>query len=747
MRFFVGSVAFTALLVCACSSISKRQTLISFPFPPFKLEDSEGRDPVSIDHLLERKLRETPTDPVRNLVRYKQAQLWTPTDPGKACTLWLEVATHPRFPLNHLARLHAMETCPTDRGGFPSLDEVMTSTTEPWLKEKLIEASLRRARRVGDKAWEMRLSADSAEYARLQSEKVGSLNRAIELAQELKDDGALAKFQERLREIAPRFVDDPPPEQLLKVARDFRSAREFDKARAFYRRALQAKELTDTEKLQALDGIRMSYKIDRRMNEYLEATKEYAAFAREKFYLESKKKGLPRASAMALLERYFNTQVILARAVWTENSPREAEKILRRVEREVGNSIDVSESIWVRARIHEEAGRFKEAVRLLAKINTAKLRDPGLKQKILWYKAWNLRKTGRLKQAIAVFDELIPIEDSPTLIARDRFWLAKTLKSLGQAERAHGEFEWLIEHDPMGYYGLVSYRELDRKLAPLSLPEVRLPARVPETPPSEIEFDQERNALDPESRMVAEWLISVGENEIGRRFLDHASADRRAGYNEDQSIDLLTLYARTGSYQALFSRLYDLPAPVRTRIVESRPELLFPQPWRQHVKATQERFGVEPELIYSIMRQESAFNPLARSHADAFGLMQLLPQAAQRAQESSGVVVSTHEDLYMPEKNIVLGGAFLRGLLDRWQGQFVLAVASYNASERAIHGWMKTRFRGEPLEFIEDVPYDETRGYIKLVMRNYIFYSRLNSNGEPIAFPQRCLDSLHDIKL
>ena len=63
-----------------------------------------------------------------------------------------------------------------------------------------------------------------------------------------------------------------------------------------------------------------------------------------------------------------------------------------------------------------------------------------------------------------------------------------------------------------------------------------------------------------------------------------------------------------------------------------------------------------------------------------------------------------------------------------------------------ITGWVKSRYRGDALEFIEDVPYEETRNYIKLVMRNFIFYKRLNSGGAPVEFPEWCLANLQDIK-
>jgi soluble lytic murein transglycosylase len=153
------------------------------------------------------------------------------------------------------------------------------------------------------------------------------------------------------------------------------------------------------------------------------------------------------------------------------------------------------------------------------------------------------------------------------------------------------------------------------------------------------------------------------------------------------------------------------------------------------VASAASKSGVPAELLYSIMRQESSFNPEARSPADAFGLMQLLPSVAEHASARAEVAFEKPEDLYRPEINVPLGAAFLRELLDRWGGQIVLAAASYNANERAIHAWLRTRFHGDPLAFIEEIPYDETRGYVKLVARNFIFYSRLSEPSKESDFP------------
>ena len=170
------------------------------------------------------------------------------------------------------------------------------------------------------------------------------------------------------------------------------------------------------------------------------------------------------------------------------------------------------------------------------------------------------------------------------------------------------------------------------------------------------------------------------------------------------------------------------------------PQLIFPKPYYEHVTESANRFGISPEFIYSIMRQESAFDPRARSHMDAFGLMQLIPKVAQKSAEAFNIRFEKPEDLYDPQTSISLGAAHLRHLWDKYSGQLILATASYNANEKAITGWLKTRYRGDTLEFIEDIPYEETRNYIKLVLRNLVFYQVVNSSEKVVSFPEWALN-------
>ncbi|NJL25914.1 MAG: lytic transglycosylase domain-containing protein [Calothrix sp. SM1_5_4] len=236
---------------------------------------------------------------------------------------------------------------------------------------------------------------------------------------------------------------------------------------------------------------------------------------------------------------------------------------------------------------------------------------------------------------------------------------------------------------------------------------------------------------------MAEWLNLLDEKEVLTALLDEASqAYKKANEQNDEGwVTIFRYYAKAGLYMKLYESISGLSPDRRKSVLQSHPELLFPQPWVDEVKTAALQFGVQEELIYAIMRQESAFDPRARSGADAFGLMQLLPEVAEAIAPANNIPYAQMEDLYQPQTNIPLGALHIKELLQRHKNQFILAVASYNASEKAIRNWMKTRFRGDALEFIEEIPYEETRVYVRLVMRNLIFYSLLKTKSASIEFP------------
>ncbi len=143
----------------------------------------------------------------------------------------------------------------------------------------------------------------------------------------------------------------------------------------------------------------------------------------------------------------------------------------------------------------------------------------------------------------------------------------------------------------------------------------------------------------------------------------------------------------------------------------------FPTPFEEVVRRASKRFGVDRALIYAVMRQESLFNYRALSSSEAKGLMQLIDSTARWKAKRLGIEL---KDIYDVETNVTLGTAYLRYLLDLWDGDLVKAIASYNAGQGAVSNWIDYE---DDFLFIETIPYDETREYVKKVLWYYYVYS------------------------
>ncbi|MEZ5463295.1 transglycosylase SLT domain-containing protein [Dokdonella sp.] len=163
-------------------------------------------------------------------------------------------------------------------------------------------------------------------------------------------------------------------------------------------------------------------------------------------------------------------------------------------------------------------------------------------------------------------------------------------------------------------------------------------------------------------------------------------------------------------------------------------EQRFPLAQRPRVTRVAREVGVDPAWSYAIIRAESAWMSDARSHADAYGLMQLLPSVANKVAKSAKLPYSKPSDLFEPGLNIQLGTMFLGQMARQYQGSPWLASAAYNAGGVPVGRWLGARPDLEPDFFIETIPYKETRDYVARVLAFSVLYDwRLNGKVIPLA--------------
>ena len=225
---------------------------------------------------------------------------------------------------------------------------------------------------------------------------------------------------------------------------------------------------------------------------------------------------------------------------------------------------------------------------------------------------------------------------------------------------------------------------------------------------------------------IGELLPMVRARELVRCDMrDEAAGEWQLGFQtlpEDARKQAIHLAARWGWYDQAIA------AAAQQRVFNDY-ELLYPQPFDKQVAASARLTGLQPDLIYAVLRQESLYRRDAVSGAGAIGLLQLLPETARRTARTWQRPRPRSEDLLDPETNIPLGAAQLRSLIDRFAGQTSVALAGYNAGPSAAARWLPQQAI-EADVWVENIPYNETRTYVQRVSWHSVVFAWLRT-GEP----------------
>jgi soluble lytic murein transglycosylase len=151
----------------------------------------------------------------------------------------------------------------------------------------------------------------------------------------------------------------------------------------------------------------------------------------------------------------------------------------------------------------------------------------------------------------------------------------------------------------------------------------------------------------------------------------------------------------------------------------------YPRAFAPEVERAAARAGIAPQLLYAVMREESGFRPEVRSVVGARGLVQIMPETGRKLAQQLGAASYSPDELFDPGRNLELGAAYLAELLARFGGRVSAAVASYNAGPEAVERWLAQNGALEDDAWIEAIPYDQTRGYAKKVLRSLAVYRAL----------------------
>ncbi len=231
-------------------------------------------------------------------------------------------------------------------------------------------------------------------------------------------------------------------------------------------------------------------------------------------------------------------------------------------------------------------------------------------------------------------------------------------------------------------------------------------------------------ALKPRELARMRILVEAGLAEVGQAELEELAA-RARGLGDRR--ELARLAAAAGDYHRAERLIVDAYAEPLARGPRNGQEelwrLAWPLAYGELVEAWVEpREAIEPALVYAVMREESGYRPQALSSAGARGLLQIMPATGERLARSVGLGGYSHDDLFDPQVNIRLGAAYLDELARRFDGRTSAAVGSYNAGPEAIARWITERPEQADDEWVESMPFSQTRTYVKRVLRSLHAY-------------------------
>jgi soluble lytic murein transglycosylase len=212
---------------------------------------------------------------------------------------------------------------------------------------------------------------------------------------------------------------------------------------------------------------------------------------------------------------------------------------------------------------------------------------------------------------------------------------------------------------------------------------------------------------------------------------EYIGPEIRASTNSDEwgALAQAEIYVSYGEYTRALQSMKHSGISFFTQPMDQVPaiywHLLFPQPYWKELVADAGNSGLDPYLVASLIRHESEFNATAVSPMSAYGLMQLLPSVGKSIAKKRGIKKFSTAQLLDPSVNLELGTTNLKQVLDRFGGQVEYALAAYNAGDTPVRQWLASNDYKDVQEFVESIPYTETRDYVQAILRNREMYRAL----------------------
>lgn len=460
------------------------------------------------------------------------------------------------------------------------------------------------------------------------------------------------------------------------------------------------------------------------MREKLRVRRAQIAFRQRNFPLAIDLfKQLAAATSVKQRGEYLNS---LANCYASADRFPEAIAILRNLGK--SDAPEAHEALFKAGWLAYNSGNHSLAVQLFSEFLARFPRDH-IADEATWYLAWNSYRMGDLQKAADTLATLRSRFPRSSMTTRAYYWEGRIMSQLGRTEDAQKAFK-AAAADPFDYYAVIAEQRLNQASShngSLDVVEPQMPWGVD----------------------AFKWDTFEGQRTLRLTKLGmlkdaaHALLDvpLRGSFSAS---DVAYAKARILYELGDFNTTYRLVAGNFARELSQLPRgrahwlyhMAYPKAFSDWVDTAANEFGISPLLVLSLMRQESAFDDGARSWASANGLMQIIPVTGRRIAQAMGETLYSDGLLRDPAVNVRFGTWYLSQLVTKFDGNYVLAIGSYNAGPQAVQRWTKNRIQMPLDEFVEDIPYRETRHYVKNVLSNLAAYNGLYIK-KPISLPDK----------
>ena len=343
-----------------------------------------------------------------------------------------------------------------------------------------------------------------------------------------------------------------------------------------------------------------------------------------------------------------------------------------------------------------------------------------------WKAAWLTLRQGRTEEAKKAFEEQIALYPSGAETPAALYWRARLAEEDNEPVMARAFYQKLSDRYRNFYYAELARQRL--KNLPGAAETTATYALLDRVAPldSNVRITESEPPADELHVQKAELLGNGGLVDFAVRELQAATAIDGGSWCTGETAQL---YLETGHYDRAIEFMKHSAPNYFALDIPDMPrkywEALFPRAYWSDLKRSASSNGLDPYLVASLIRQESEFNPNAVSRANAVGLMQLLPKTGKAVAREVKLKRYNASQLYTPAVNMELGTRYFRGMVDKFGGSFEYALAAYNAGSERVEEWLGEGKYRDPQEFVESIPFTETREYVQAIMRNASVYKQL----------------------